>query len=192
MENSTQLSKSLPIAVQRAASSLSLAGNIGFWVQLVLGVIATLILLFASTTFIGGDRNDATAQGSAFAIFCAAGGVLALIVSIIFFFRYRRMGQAMQDPDPINRPKKTFTLRMVKLGLVANLVGMLLAIIGAEAFAGVLFAKAAKIPQGAAVFNTTALVEPVEIMVILANTHTISSHFAGIVVGLWLLDRLNR
>jgi hypothetical protein len=182
---------SLPSSARRASSALSIGGNIGFWLQIVLGAVAAIILLF-STAILSGGESTSNNSGSAFALFCATAGVLTLAVSIFFFYRYKVIARLIQASDRAQRPKKLYTLKLVKFGLIANLTGMLISIIGAEAFAGLLYAKASKIPLGAAVYSTSRLIEPVEITVLLANIHTIFSHFAGIAIGLWLLDRLNK
>ncbi len=182
---------SLPSSVRNASSALKLAGNIGFWLQLILGVVAAIILLFSSAVLSGGETNTQKA-GSAFALFCATAGVLTLALSCFFFWRYKKIGRAIQDPNLAQRPKKQYTIKLVKFGLLANLTGTFISLIGAEAFAGLLYSKAARIPIGAAVFDTPRLIEPVEIMLLLGNVHTIFSHFAGIAIGLWLLDRLSK
>jgi hypothetical protein len=189
MRKNFEITPSLPLAAQRAASSLRLAGNVGFWLQLVLGVVSALILLFASTGLLGGKQSS---QGSGFAIFCAAGGVLALGVSVVLFYRYRKIAQLIQDPESGQHPKKGDTLQTIKFGIMANLTGMFLSIIGAEAFVGLVLGKVLALPQGAAVYNTAQLVQPIDLFIILANTHTIASHFAGIIIALWLLNQLNR
>lgn len=189
MKKDLEITHALPPAAQRAASSLRLAGNIGFWLQLVLGVVSALILLFASTGLLGGKQSS---QGSGFAIFCATGGVLALGVSVVLFFRYRKIAELIQDPDIALHPKKGNTLQIIKFGIIANLIGMFLSIIGAEAFVGLVLGKVLALPQGAAVYNTSQLVQPIDLFIILANTHTIASHFAGIVIALWLLNRISK
>ena len=70
---------------------------------------------------------------------------------------------------------------------------MLISIIGAEAFAGLLFQKASLLPAGSTtIYQPSQLINSVEIMALLANVHTIFSHFAGITFGLILLERINR
>ena len=184
-------SPGLPPAVLRASATLNLAGNIGFWVQVVLGVVAALILLFASTSLFGEEKAN---PAIGFGFFCASAGILALIVSIFFCFRYRQMAQLMRSSDSLSRPKKGYTLQVIRLGLIANLVGMLLSIIGAESLVGLLLGKFLNLPQGAvtSTINPNQLLKAGEIMIILANTHTIASHFTGIVISLWLFNRLNR
>ena len=94
--------------------------------------------------------------------------------------------------DNALRPKKSYTLQTIKFGLLANLLGMMAAIVGAEAFVGLVIGKALTIPQGAVFSNTSQLIQPKDLFIILANTHTIASHFTGIVVALWLLNQLNK
>jgi hypothetical protein len=189
---------SIPAAILRASATLRLSGNIGFWVQLVLGVVAALILLFASASLVGGDaantanQDRSFVQGSAFGVFCAAIGIVALVVSIFFFFRYKTISRLMLVQDNALRPKKSYTLQTIKFGLLANLLGMMFAIIGAESFVGLVIGKALTIPQGAVFSNTSQLIQPKDLFIILANTHTIASHFTGIVVALWLLNQLNK
>ncbi|MEB3226334.1 MAG: DUF3611 family protein, partial [Synechococcus sp.] len=125
---------SIPAAILRASATLKLAGNIGFWVQIILGVVAALILLFASASLVGSDATNATqdvrfSQGSSFGLFCAAGGIVALIVSIFFFFRYKTIARLMLAGDNSLRPKKSYTIQTIKFGLLANLLGMMFAII---------------------------------------------------------------
>ncbi len=176
--------------VKQVASTLTILGNVGFWLQLVLGIVSLMLLLLSSPLLnsdssLGGNKN--------LALFCATVGVLTLGMSIFFFFRrYISIGKSLQKANSKDRPNRKYTIRLIKLGLMSNLVGMFISIIGAEAFAGLLYGKASQIPQGTAVYNTNQLIEPVEIMALIANVHTIFSHFVGILIGLILLDRLSK
>ncbi|ACK68824.1 conserved hypothetical protein [Gloeothece citriformis PCC 7424] len=189
MNRDGELASPVPQGVRKAASTLKLAGSIGFWLQLILGVLAAVLLLLAVAGLSGDEKR---LQGAGFSIFCATGGVLALIASIILYFRYMKIAQLIQISSPDIRPHKKSTLQIIKIGLVVNLVGMLLSILGAESFIGILWGKLSQIPAGAAVYNTSQLPQPNEILLVLANTHTILCHFVGIVIGLWLLERLHR
>ncbi|MEB3226333.1 MAG: DUF3611 family protein, partial [Synechococcus sp.] len=105
---------------------------------------------------------------------------------------YKTIARLMLAGDNSLRPKKSYTIQTIKFGLLANLLGMMFAIIGAEAFVGLVLGKSLTIPQGAVFSNTSQLIQPKDLFIILANTHTIASHFTGIVIALWLLDRLNK
>jgi hypothetical protein len=188
MSKNYELSRSLPPNVQRAAAILRFAGNVGFWVQLVLGVLAAALLFLSIAGLL---TQQKASQGTGFSIFCSTAGVLCLVVSILICFRYKKIADLMESGNIEQRPKKTTTIQTVRLGLSSNLIGIFFSIIGAEGFIGILWSKFSNIPQGAAVYDTSKLPTPNEILLLLANTHTILCHFAGIVVSLWLLDRLN-
>lgn len=192
MTRDTDLASFSPLSpkVKQISSSLFVLGNAGFWLQLVLGVVSFMLLLLSTPVLSDTSNRDGS---NTIAIFCAALGVLTLAISIFFFFRrYISIGKILKRGTTQDRPKKQYTIRLIKLGLASNLAGMLISIIGAEAFAGILYGKASQIAPGAAVYNTAQLIEPVEITALLANIHTIFSHFAGILIGLILLDRISK
>jgi hypothetical protein len=184
------LGRPLPIGVQKASNALQIAGNIGFWLQLVLGVLAAVLLLLSAAGLAGQGTNT---PGTGFSIFCAAGGVIALAISIVLFFRYKQIAKLMRVPEPERRPKRSSTLQLIKSGLLTNLIGMLLSILGAEAFVGIIWGKLSNISQGSLFGDKeNLLVTPNEILLVLANTHTILCHAIGLAIALWLLERLSK
>jgi hypothetical protein len=121
------------------------------------------------------------------------GGLIALTVSIYFSFRYMTIARLLQTKNPAQRPNRADTISIIRLGLIVNLVGMLLTIIGAEAIVGIVLAKSLANPPGAiANLDPTKLVNSIDLLVIQANTNTIAAHFAGIVSSLILLNRITR
>ena len=180
-------SPSLPPTLQRVSSNLRWAGLLGFWVQLVLGVISSVILLLAST----GAEERAT-QGTGFGLFCAAFGLVALALGIYFAFRYMAIAQLLQSADPAQRPKRTDTLQVIRFGLIVNLVGMLLTIIGAQTIVGIVLAKSLARPQLALGSDPKEFVNSLDLLIVQANTNTILAHFTGIVSSLWLLNRVTK
>lgn len=188
MKDKPEISRPLPLAVQRVSADLRLAGNIGFWFQLVLGVVSAVILLLA-----GAGSQDQASQGIGFGLFSAACGLVALAIAIYFSFRYTGIAKQLRDPDPTKRPNKVDTLKVIKIGLVVNLTGMLLTIIGAEAIVGIVLDKSLKNPPGAlANLDPSKLVNSIDLLVIQANTNTIFAHFAGIISSLTLLNRISK
>jgi hypothetical protein len=179
---------------QKTASTLGLAGNLGFWLQLVFGVIAAVLLLLAIAGLSSNSQQSSSINSAAvsFSIFCATGGVIALVISIILYFRYKKIAHLINLPSATDRPHKKTTMRMIKLGLITNLAGMFLSIMGAEAYVGLLLGKLSNITPGV-IANTGNANLPTasDLLLVLANTHTIFCHFLGIVIALWLLDRLN-
>ncbi|MBW4621366.1 MAG: DUF3611 family protein [Cyanosarcina radialis HA8281-LM2] len=187
---------SIPANLKQIAQNIRLTGWISFWVQLVIGVIASLILGFAIVLSRIGANNPQTANnpGTGGGAFLAFLSLLALYFSAYQAFRYTRLARKLQESNPNLRPKKAETIKILRFGLMVSLVGMGLAIIGAEAIAGTLLGKSLFRPESVfnPSFNLRELIQPLDIFVVLGNTHIIAAHFVGTIASLWLLYRLNR
>ncbi|MDY6937950.1 MAG: DUF3611 family protein [Cyanobacteriota bacterium] len=186
---------SLPPAVARASTALRRAGAIGFWVQVVLGVVAGLIFLFAIPASAASKRTtEATIsaeQGPG--IFFAVTSVVALLISIYWSSRYIKLARKLATVDGERRPKRSQTNQLIERGLIVNLVGLFFGLLAAETITGILLAKALQ-AQGVA-FSQDALsqlIQPLDIFVVLGNTHTLVAHFSGLLTSLWLLKWINR
>lgn len=181
-------------AIQQIANTFRLTGWISFWTQLVLAVISAVVLLVANFSRGAGDTSAANRVGTGFGVFFAISGLVALLVSIYWAFRYTRVGLQLKTPNTDLRPSKADTIQLIQLGIIVNLVGMLLTIVGAEAIIGGLIARSLAQPQAYpfAANNVTPLIRPLDFFVVQANTNTIAAHFAAIVGSLWLLRRMNR
>lgn len=188
-------SPSPPSTLQQIAVAFRLVGWISFWIQLVLGVVSTLILLSASFSRGVSTQQAQSSAGTGVGIVFAVSGVVTLGLSVYLAFRYTRIGRRLQSSNPSNRPRKADTIQILRLGLIVNLVGMLLTILGAQAIAGTLILRSLSLPQtglGAAIYNPQQLIRPLDIFVVQANTNTVASHFAGLVASLFLLNRVSR
>lgn len=188
-------SKSPSSQLQEIAQNFRLTGWISFWAQLVLGVIAAVVLGFAS---ISRDVAVATNQrnvGTGLGIFFAVIAVITLGASLFWAFRYTRISRQLQSSNPNNRPRKADTIQLLQLGMSINLVGLLLSLLGAQAIVGALLAKSLTLPQtglGVYQIDPSRTIRTLDILVVQANTNTVAAHFAGLVGSLWLLNRINR
>ncbi|WP_421657413.1 DUF3611 family protein [Leptothermofonsia sp. ETS-13] len=174
------------------AKNFRLTGWIGFWVQLVLTVISSVILLFAGalSRSPGANQNSPTTGiGVVVTIF----GILVLLFNMYWaLFRYIPIGRRL-DGNPANRPKRPETIQVLRTGLIASLVGMLLSLLGAQATVGLLAAKAFN--QGIGGFVNTdpsKFIQPLDILVVQASVNVILAQFFGIGAALWLLNRITR
>ena len=179
-------------AIRRVAGAFRVVGTISFWVQIVLAVVSTLVLIFSTTTISlrAGTGNPGTGAGLLFAVF----GVLVLFVGAYWAFRYTQIGKQLRG-DARTRPKRGDAIQALRLGIAINLVGLLLTLLGAQATVGVLLAKSLSQPQGTAIFDpsqVTRLIQPLDIFVVQANINTISAHFVGVVGSLWLARSMSR
>lgn len=186
---------SVPTALQRVALTLRTVGSISLWVQAVLGVISTVILIFAAFSGnVGRQTAQAGGQGTGFGIFFAICGVVVVGVGAYFALRYSRIGRDLLAADTLARPTKGETLQVIRLGLIVNMVGMLLTIFGGFAIVGSILAKSVLQPQGAltTAIDPTRFVQPLDLFVVQANTNTIAAHFVGIAASIWLFNRVSR
>jgi hypothetical protein len=185
---------SLPPALQRVAFTLRTVGGISFWLQSILGVISGFILLFATFSgSVGRQTTQGNNQGTGFGIFFAICGLVTLGVAAYFAFRYTRISKQLLISNAAGRPSKADTLQIIRLGLIVNLVGMLLTILGAQAIVGSILAKSLSQPQNAlTAIDPTRFVQSLDLFVVQANTNTIAAHFVGITASLWLFNRVNR
>lgn len=190
---STKSSKSSPSSsspsgqIRRVSAALKWAGTSGFWVQLFLGVISTVMLLLAIV-----NRTERSNQGTGFSLFCAFCGLICLIVGIYLSFRYTKLARKFEESANL-RPKKSDTISSIKIGLMVSMVGMLLTLMGAEAITGIVLSKILAFGQGELIArNDKEFVTPLDLFIVQANINIIAAHFAGIVSSLWLLDRITK
>ena len=192
-------SVSLPPAVRRVAGALRITGWVSFWVQLVLGIISGVVLLFAGSNLGTPTRNPLNPTSPAVAnpgtgagLLFAVLALLGLFVAAYWAFRYTRLSRQLRTPNAQVRPRRGDAVQTLRIGLVINLVGMLLAILGGQAIAGSLVLKSFE--QGFAIFsgNPLRFITPLDLFVVQANANTTLAHFVGLVATLWLLRSVNR
>ncbi|HIK32817.1 MAG TPA: DUF3611 family protein [Oscillatoriales cyanobacterium M59_W2019_021] len=184
-------SRYLPPTVERAIPALRRVGHICRWAQGVLGLIATFSFLFAVFVAASGKPEGVASPESGLSGFLAIASLAALGIGFFWSSRYIALSRQLANPEA--RPKKSETLLLIERGLIINLVGMLFSLLAAETIAGFLMAKAAL--SSGVTFSDLAqktLIQPVDVLVLLANTQTLVAHFTGLVASLWLLRWLNK
>lgn len=183
-------SASISPNILRVLLAFRTAGWFGFWSQLVLAIISSLILLFALISYSAatGPNNPGTGPGIIFALL----GLVTLYFSIYWSYRYTLTAKKLRASSTKDRPSKADSIKQLKIGTIVSLVGMLLTLLGAGAIVGVLVAKSLSQPQTALVVAdmSSRTVQPLDIFVVQANTNTILAHFLGICTSLWLLNRI--
>jgi hypothetical protein len=190
MSNKPKMPPNLPPAVQRVSSNLKWAGTIGLWTQLVLGVAAGGTLVSTGIPMI---RDEEAGLGTQPGILLVTCGLFALGISVYFSFRYARIAQLLKSADPAQRPSRADTLRTIRYGVIVNLVGMLLILVGTLAIIGSLTIESLTQSPGLGVGGASArFILPIDVFLVNSNVIAIAAHFAGIVTSLWLLDRIAR
>jgi Protein of unknown function (DUF3611) len=184
-----EINDNTTLTVRKIATQLRRVGWAGFWLQLTLAIVSSLIFLFALPFASTGVSNPGTGGSLLFAV----GGLLILYVSTYWSFRYVLTSRRLKHPNL--RPKKAETIQIVRWGLLSSVLGMGSSVLGAESIGGTLLGKSLSSIASFAFFSPEALskiIQPLDIFIVLANTHTITAHFIGIVGSLWLLNQLNK
>ena len=186
-------------AIQRVAGAFRIIGWASFWVQVVLGVISAIILLVASSN-LGAPRpnpaNPAAAAaanpGTGTGLFLAFLGIVALGGSIYWAFRYTRLSRKLKTANAADRPKRGDAIQTLQIGILINLGGLLVTVLGAQAISGSLLLKS--FAQGFTIFAGSALnfITPLDLLVVQANTNTILAHLLGLGATLLILRSINR
>jgi len=183
-----QLKPYSPSALQ-LARIFRFTGWISLGLQVTFGVISGAAILFSVSG--GRTAGEVAAPGTGIGIFLAVCGVLVTFISSFLAFRYTRIAKRLEDPNPKLRPSRTNTIKVLKIGLVASLVGMTLTLLGAEITGGQLLLKALTQPTALAVYDPGKIIRPLDVFVVQANINVIAAHFVGILTSLWLLYRIS-
>ncbi|KEF42937.1 MAG: hypothetical protein ER33_03465 [Cyanobium sp. CACIAM 14] len=183
--------------LQRMADALRRMGWVRFWVQLALGVVVVGVLLFNNI----GARLMANSQrslGLGPGLSVTTLSFLVLLWGLWQSWLVVRCGRALASPA---RPSKGETSRLVKRGLVADLIGLTLAAVGYQSLAGSLFLQASM--QAPGLFGPMAVqgsrgpistypITSIEMLSVLSNTQVLFAHLIALIISLWLLQRIYR
>ncbi|MGF1487181.1 MAG: DUF3611 family protein [Prochloraceae cyanobacterium] len=181
----------IPPKIKSISTTLKWAGWLGFWVQLLTGVVSIVFLIVAAASNFSAPTQ--ATQGTEIGIFFAICALVCLAVSIYFYFRYTKLSLLLFHPNPAVRPNKSDTIKFIKLGLLVNITGTALAIVGTQSVVGVILIFKAAVQNPLTLGtnqNTSTLVLPADMFNITANTATVTAHFFGLLVTLWLLNRI--
>jgi hypothetical protein len=185
--------------LQRMAAALRRMGWVRFWVQLALGVVVVGVLIFNN---IGGQMaaNSSRALGLGPGLSLTTLSFLLLLWSLWQSWLVVGCGRALASPA---RPSKGETSRLVKRGVLADLIGLTLAAVGYQALAGSLFVQASQQVPG--FFGAQMQAAPgsggrvvglpitsIEMLSVLSNTQVLFAHLIGLCFSLWLLQRVYR
>ncbi|WP_414562099.1 MULTISPECIES: DUF3611 family protein [unclassified Anabaena] len=175
--------------LHKIANTIRLTGWITLWLQLALALVSGITLLFAAT---GRDAAEQPNPGLGVGIFWAVCGILILLFSVFWDFRYTRIGRRLDNPNPTLHPSKADTIRAIRLGIIVSLVGILITIVGASISVSVLVAKAVSQPPGVAITDPNKIIRALDVFIVVANLNAIGAHFVGTVASIWLLEKVHQ
>ncbi len=171
---------------QKFARIFRTLSRISYWIHLILGAISgvTLLLVFFSR----GASNSGTGVG----IFIAMFSLIALGFRVYWASRYRQLAKKLQRVDPDTQPSRTEIIRLLRIGLLSSLVGLLLAFIASEISLISLVTGAIGRPQGIAVYEREQVIKIADLLLILAQFNILGAHFFGTANSLGLLNWISK
>lgn len=179
-------SLSQPLTQTNFVATFRLFSRFSFWIQLFLGAVSGIVLLFA---MLGRNMSEQTNNaGIGFGVFLAIIGLLLLCFRIFWDFRYRLLGRLLHAENSQVYPSKEHITHTLRIGLVSSLVGVLIAFIASEETVAVVLAKTLSQPQAMAAYAPENVIRSLDIFVTMANVNLIGAHFFGAVTSLGLLN----
>ena len=157
-------------------------GWIRFWVQSILGVVVAAVLLFSNV--VNNNSEDQVTLNLGLSITTIS--LIFLIFSLWQSWLIVRTGRSLASNA---KPSRGQTSKLIKRGLVNDLLGMVFGLIGYQAFMGELFIQASSQATGQLTTSKTTITG-LEILSVLSNTQVIAAHFVGLFFSLWLLRRI--
>ncbi len=168
-------------------------GWIRFWIQAVLGVVVVGVLLFNN---VGSSlaRNSERALGLGPGLSLTTLAFLILLFGLWHGWLIVRAGRAL---DSAARPSRGETSRLLKRGLIADLLGLVFASVGYQTLAGALFVQASMQAPGISIGAGMRSMEnypitSLEMLSVLSNTQVLFAHVIGVIFSLWLIQRIYR
>ena len=177
--------------LQLLALGLRRMAWIRFWIQVSLGIVVMGLLAFNN---IGGrlSREANRALGLSPGLSLTTLAFLVLLFSLWQGWLVVRLGRALGSNA---RPSRGEASRTIKRGLLADLIGLVFAVLGYEALAGILFFQASQQTPGIAIGQGLRENQPItslEMLSVLSNTQVLFAHLIGLLFSLWLLQRIYR
>ncbi len=177
-------SSSLP----KLASAFRRWGWIGFWMQIILGLIPIMILGFA-LLFRNLPNSEASGNSMLFIILSSI-CLLTLLFTLFWCFRYTQLSKKLNRTE--KPPAKADVVRCLWIGLVANVIGMAFAVTVGMGQVGTLIFKMLFLSPTSAIYNPRSLIVPFDIIAMQAMINTIAAELIGIAITLWLLRRVEQ
>ena len=180
---------------QQIAHSFRWLGWIGLCLQTLFGFIPILVVVTYALFKSGRGQSGTLSFGLWLAIAC----LVILIFSIYWCFRYTQLAKKLEMRD--RRPAKSQVSRDLKLGLLANIGIMAIAVLIAMLRIGELTVKLLILPQGATVITPNpaatmlapgAMIAPSNMIAIQAMVNTIAAGLVGVIVALLLLYQVGQ
>jgi len=195
--SSALLPQSTSPELQEASRVLRRVSWFSWWSQVILTTVSGVILGFARRTLV--QRTSAlssvAAAGSGGASFFLSGtGLIVSAASIVWTWGNGARLSRRLTRRPVTRRKAAHMLRRaVRVGVTLNLVGLLVNLLAAEEIVGSLAIQVLTTSsRGGPMMYLDGMVQPLDILVVQANTNSLLSHFCSLASLLFLTRQIDK
>lgn len=181
--------------IVRTSQALRASSWFSWWSQLILTVVSTITFVFARNVMQAQAGPSPAEFGRIAAKFFFPGAsLMASAVSLMWTWGERRLARRLVRKRTSSKVETANLLRrVVKVGVSLNLVGLLAGVLGAQYIIGTLASKSLTsfAGFGGGGLATSGLasqtLQPLDVLVVQANTNILSSHFVSLACLLWLV-----
>ena len=183
----------LPSNPESLARQFSRLGWIGFWIQVVL--IAVPILLLIYVMFFSGP-DSAQSKGIDLSNYLSYGGLLVMLFTTLWFYRYTRLASRITDPDL--RPSLSSVTRTLWVGLWASFLGIIFSmLLLLSAVARLLFVLMTMPQTGIPIAaisgaDPTRTLSAIDALSLTSLLMMLTAEFIVLAFTLWLLFQVSR
>jgi cytochrome b561 len=168
---------------QLLARDLRLFGWIDCCVQLILGLIIALLMVFASS----GVAFSPSRPGFGNAINWALVGFVLLCPAILLAYYYTVSSRkVVRSPATYLVHDKRLAFWYLWIGLVLGQLGIFVSFVGVAMSIALLVVKTISQPPGIAITDPNNIIRALDVFVLIANFMLLIAHFVGVVTALWL------
>lgn len=163
---------------------------LSWWSQVILTTVSTVILLFAKSVEKSYQSNGITP------FILSSFGIILSGASIVWTWgNGARLSQRILRKPTSPVKAADMLQRAIRIGVTLNLVGLLLGLVAAEQIVGSLAVKvltARQFGTGGVVSSSVEGLQPLDVLVVQANTNTLLSHFCSLVAFLLLTKQVGK
>ena len=194
--SSTQ-SDSDPLVV-RASSALTASSWLSWWSQVILTVISAVTFIFARNVMEASSMGPIGITKVAPKFVLPGVGIVFSTMSIIWTWGGRRLAKRFlrrTNTSPVEAAN--LLRRVIKVGATINLIGLFTSVLGAQFIIGTLVAKSMQNAVGFGVgigggMVSAQTLQPLDLLVVQANTNMLTSHFVSLACLLWLTRMVDK
>ena len=181
-----------PANPEKLAKQFSRLGWVGFWIQLALIIVP--VLLFIYLVFFA-SPDSAQRRGIDLGNYLSFGGLMVMVFTTFWFYRYTRLAERI--PDPVKRPSKKAVMRTLWIGLWASCLGILfslLLLLGSVArlLFSLMTMPQTGIPVAAVGGDPARTVSAIDAAIMSSLLLMLTAEFIVLAFTLWLLFQVTR